>query len=424
MFSCAICTLGCKVNQCESESIASQLKEQGYEIVDFSQKADVYVINTCCVTAEGERKSRQMVRRALSKNKNAIIAVTGCAAQRTPQTFKQIEGVKIVAGNSKKGELASLIKENLDAIKVEDLARFDKYIELDDFIAEKTRAFVKIQDGCNNFCSYCIIPYVRGRECSRRLENVVKQVKKLAENGFKEIVLTGIHLSSYGKEFNLSLADVVEAVCDIDKIKRVRLGSLEQSVITDEFLMRLKKQEKFCPQFHLSLQSGSDTVLKRMNRKYTADEFLTATKKIKKVFPLAAITTDVITGFWGETEDEFLQTKEFLKKVSFAQTHVFPYSEREGTVAAKQKDQVDKAVRAQRANELIVLCKELTDKYLSKFIGKQIEVLLETQQQDVADGISREHIRVYVKEKQAPLNEIINVKVKGLFKDGVLGERV
>ena len=424
MFSCAICTLGCKVNQCESESIASQLKEQGYEIVDFSQKADVYVINTCCVTAEGERKSRQMVRRALSKNKDALIAVTGCAAQRTPQTFKQIEGVKIVAGNSKKGELVRLIKENLDVIKVEDLARFNKYIELDDFIAEKTRAFVKIQDGCNNFCSYCIIPYVRGRECSRKLDNVVKQVKKLADNGFKEIVLTGIHLSSYGKEFDLTLADGVEAVCSVDKIKRVRLGSLEQSIITDEFLSRLKKQEKFCPQFHLSLQSGCDSVLKRMNRKYTADEFFAATERIKKVFPLAAITTDIITGFWGETEQEFLQTKEFVKKVGFAQAHVFPYSEREGTVAAKQKDQIDKALRAQRASELILLCGELTDKYLKNFIGKNVEVLLETQDNEFADGISREHIRVYLKEKQAPLNEIINVKVISVFKDGVLGERV
>lgn len=424
MYSCAIYTLGCKVNQCESESIASQLKVQGYKIVDFSQKADVYVINTCCVTAEGERKSRQMVRRALSKNKDALIAVTGCAAQRQPEVFKQIQGVKIVAGNSKKGELANLIKENIDVIKVEDLTRFDKYNELDDFIAEKTRAFVKIQDGCNNFCSYCIIPYVRGRECSRELENIIAQCKKLADNGFKEIVLTGIHLSSYGKEFNKTLADAVEAVCDIDKIKRVRLGSLEQCVITDEFLSRLKKQEKFCPQFHLSLQSGSDSVLKRMNRKYTADEFFVATQKIKEVFPLAAITTDIITGFCGETEDEFLQTKEFVKKVGFAQAHIFPYSEREGTVAAKQKGQVDKAIRAKRANELIAFCRELTDKYLNNFIGKELEVLLETQQDDIADGISREHVRVYIKENLAPLNEIVNVKVKSIFKDGVLGERI
>ncbi len=424
MYSCAICTLGCKVNQCESESIASCLLEEGYKIVDFSQKADVYVINTCCVTAEGERKSRQMVRRALSKNKNAVIAVTGCAAQRAPEKFKQIEGVKIVAGNSKKGELAKMIKENLDAIKVEDLTHFDKYVELDDFIAEKTRAFVKIQDGCNNFCSYCIIPYVRGRECSRKIENIVRQCTHLAENGFKEIVLTGIHLSSYGKEFNLTLADAVEAVCAIDKIKRVRLGSLEQSIITDEFLARLKNQEKFCPQFHLSLQSGSNSVLKRMNRKYTADEFFKAVTKIRSVFPLAAITTDIITGFVGETEEEFLQTKEFVQKVKFSQAHIFPYSEREGTLAAKQENQVDKAIRTKRANELSEVCKTLSEEYLQKFVDKDLEVLLETEEDGFADGVSREHVRVYVKGQKLPLGEIVKIKVKCLYKDGVLGERI
>lgn len=423
MYKCAIYTLGCKVNQCESESIATCLKQEGYEIVDFSQKADVYVINTCCVTAEGERKSRQIVRRAQSANKDAIIAVTGCAAQRAPEEFKKIDGVKIVAGNAQKGELAKMIKQNLDSIKVDDLTHFDKYIELDDFIAEKTRAFVKIQDGCNNFCSYCIIPYVRGRECSRKIENIVRQCTYLADNGFKEIVLTGIHLSSFGREWGINLADAVEAVCAIDKIKRVRLGSLEQSIITDEFLARVSAQEKFCPQFHLSLQSGSDTVLKRMNRKYTVDEFFSAVEKIRKVFPFAAITTDIITGFCGETDQEFEQTKDFVKKVEFAQAHIFPYSEREGTLAAKQKNQVEKVKRSQRAAELAVICKKLEEKYLSQFIGKELEVLLETEKDGIIDGVSREHVRVYIKE-DVPLGEIIKVKITKLYKDGVLGERI
>ncbi len=425
MYKCAVTSLGCKVNQCEAEAIKTQMEEMGYEIVDFNSWADIYIINTCCVTQEGERKSRQIVRRAQNLNKDAKIFVTGCASQKEPEIFKNIAGVKIVCGNSKKHLLPQMIKEALEGVFVQDMAQYDHYDEMPDSATEKTRAFIKIQDGCNNFCSYCIIPYLRGRERSRKLENIIKQSLDLRDMGFKEIVINGIHLSSYGKEwdFNPSLKDVVKEVCEIQGIERVRLGSLEPRVITSEFLNVLKECKEFCPNFHLSLQSGSDTVLKRMNRKYSTKEYLLAVKRIREVFPCASISTDIITGFPGETEQEFNETLAFVKQVGFAWVHVFPFSKREGTVAFNMPDQIEKEIKTERAHRLSEVCKEKGEEYRKQFIGKTKTVLSETNENNIQSGLTKEHILVQF--ENAPIeNEIVKIKITKVTKTGLWGERV
>ena len=425
MYKCAVTSLGCKVNQCEAEAIKTQMKDMGYEICDFSKKADVYIINTCSVTQEGERKSRQIVRRAQGLNENAIICVTGCACQKEPEIFKNIKGVKIVCGNSKKHLLPKMIKENSEGIFVEDMAKYECYDEMPDSAVEKTRAFIKVQDGCNNFCSYCIIPYLRGRERSRNIENIIKESTKLRDMGFKEIVINGIHLSSYGKEwdFKPSLKDVVSTICNIDGIERVRLGSLEPRVITDEFLKVLSENKEFCPNFHLSLQSGCDTVLKRMNRKYSTDEYFNAVQRIRKVFPQASISTDIITGFPGETDEEFNETLNFVNKVGFAWIHVFPYSKREGTVADKMPNQIEKEIKTKRAHILSALANEKGEEYRAQFIGKTKSVLAETNENNIQSGLTKEHILVQF-ESEPIENEIINVKITKVTENGLWGERI
>lgn len=425
MYKCAVTSLGCKVNQCEAEAIKTQMKDMGYEICDFSQKADVYIINTCSVTKEGERKSRQIVRRAHALNENAEIFITGCACQKEPEIFKSIKGVKIVCGNSKKHLLSKMIKEKSDGIFVEDMAKYDCYDEMPDSAVEKTRAFIKVQDGCNNFCSYCIIPYLRGRERSRKIENIIKESTKLRDMGFKEIVINGIHLSSYGKEwdFKPSLKDVVKEICQIEGIERVRLGSLEPRVITDEFLKVLSENKEFCPNFHLSLQSGSDTVLKRMNRKYSTSEYFSAVQRIRKFYPQASISTDIITGFPGETDEEFNETLDFVKKVGFAWIHVFPYSKREGTVADKMPNQIEKEIKNQRAHVLSKLANEKGEEYRAQFIGKTKSVLCETNENNIQSGLTKEHILVQF--ESAPIeNEIVKVKITKVAENGLWGERI
>lgn len=425
MYKCAVTSLGCKVNQCEAEAIKTQMKDMGYEICDFSEKADVYIINTCCVTQEGERKSRQMVRRAHTLNENAEIFVTGCACQKEPETFKNIDGVKIVCGNSKKHLLPKMIKECLNGIFVDDMAKYECYDEMPDSAVEKTRAFIKVQDGCNNFCSYCIIPYLRGRERSRNIENIIKESTKLRDMGFKEIVINGIHLSSYGKEwdFKPSLKDVVKEICQIEDIERVRLGSLEPRVITDEFLKVLSENKEFCPNFHLSLQSGSDTVLKRMNRKYSTSEYFSAVQRIRKFYPQASISTDIITGFPGETDEEFNETLDFVKKVGFAWIHVFPYSKREGTVADKMPNQIEKEIKNQRAHVLSKHANEKGEEYRAQFIGKTKSVLCETNENNIQSGLTKEHILVQFESAQIE-NEIVNIKITKVTKNGLWGERI
>lgn len=425
MYKCAVASLGCKVNQCEADALKERMGELGYEIVDFFEKADVYIINTCCVTAEGERKSRQTVRKVQNLNKEAVICVTGCAAQRAPEVFKSIVGVSIVCGNSQKHMLPQMIKEKLDDIFVDDMSRFSTYQDMPDSTSEKTRAFIKIQDGCNNFCSYCIIPYVRGRERSRNLDSIIFQCKELSKNGFKEIVINGIHLSSYGKEwdFKPDLADVVEKVCQIDGIERVRLGSLEPNVVTDEFLEKVTRHKEFCRQYHLSLQSGSNRVLKRMNRKYTVEDYFRAVERIRNNYNLSAISTDIITGFPGETEDEYNETIAFQDKIGFAWVHVFPYSVREGTVAEKMSCQLEKEVKARRARILSEKCRKNGEKYRKNFVGEIKTVLCETNENNVQQGLTEEHISVFF--ESAPIeNEFVKVKITSVTNDGLKGERI
>lgn len=425
MYKCAVTSLGCKVNQCEAEALKTEMKNAGYEICDFSEKADVYIINTCCVTKEGERKSRQIVRRAQAINENAVICVTGCAAQKEPEAFKNIKGVSIVCGNSQKHLLVQKINEKLQGIFVQDMSGYDIYDEMPDSACEKTRAFIKIQDGCNNFCSYCIIPYVRGRERSRKIESIVEQCKTLVKDGFKEIVINGIHLSSYGKEWNYKpdLADVIEAVCSLDGVQRVRLGSLEPTIITDDFLNRVTKHREFAKNYHLSLQSGCDTVLKRMNRKYTTAEYFEAVQRIRHNYPLASISTDIITGFPGETEEEFLETLEFVNKVGFAWIHIFPYSEREGTIASKMPNQVLKEVKTKRAHRLGELADKKGMEYRSQFVGKIKNVLCETNENGIQTGLIGEHIPVFF-ESPTIENEFVKVKITKVTDTGLWGERI
>ena len=423
MFKCALATLGCKVNQCETEALAREMENYGYEIVDFSAKADVYIINTCCVTAEGERKSRQLVRRAIKVNPDAIIAVTGCAAQKAPESFAKIPGVTIVAGNSKKIDLPELIQEKVPTVAVEDMSHFTCYQDMPDCSIEKTRAFIKIQDGCNNFCSYCIIPYLRGRERSRSLESIIKQCEILAKQGFKEIVINGIHLSSYGKEWGITLADVVQAVCALDGIERVRLGSLEPNVITEEFLSKVTQSEKFCRQYHLSLQSGCDRVLKNMNRKYSTKEFKQAVDLIRQNYPLSAISTDIIVGFAKETDEDFAETKAFCEEIGFAWAHIFPYSIREGTVAAKMDGQLDKETKALRAKELNEICLRQSEEYRKQFIGQIKNVLCETNKDGIQQGLTEEHLLVHFPSCPSE-NQIVKVKITQVSPDGLVGERI
>jgi threonylcarbamoyladenosine tRNA methylthiotransferase MtaB len=424
MYKCAITALGCKVNQCEAEAIKAELSGS-FEIVDFSEKADIYIINTCSVTAEGERKSRQTVRRAYSNNENAFICVTGCAAQRAPEIFKNIEGVSLVVGNSQKHLLASMIKKKLQGVFVNDMSKHCTYHDMPDSAIEKTRAFIKIQDGCNNFCTYCIIPYLRGRECSRQRESILKECINLRDQGYKEIVLNGIHLSSYGKEwgYKTDLGDIVEDICNIEGIERVRLGSLEPNVITEEFLNKVTRHKEFMRHYHLSLQSGCDTVLKRMNRKYTSEEYLNAVALIKKNYSLSAISTDIIVGFPGETEEEYNKTLEFVKKAGFAWVHVFPYSVREGTVAAGMKDQNDKHVKAERASKLSALTREIGIDYRKQFVGMVKSVLCETNSSGIQSGLIDEHIPVLFESERLE-NEIVNVKITKVTDDGLWGERI
>jgi len=432
---CALTTLGCKVNQCDTQALQALMQQAGYEIVDFEEVADVYIINTCSVTAIGEKKSRQMIHRAKRTNPNAIIAVTGCYAQRAAAEVLAIEGVSLVIGTSNRSNIALLIekaqveKGNF-VIEIANEKDFEELPDLDN--SSKTRAFIKIQDGCDNFCSYCIIPYVRGRVRSRDMASILKQAKELAANGYKEIVLNGIHLSSYGKTRSdltlgneqsiYSLADVIEQISEIKGIRRIRLGSLEPRIISEEFVQRLEMQKKLCPNFHLSLQSGSDSVLGRMNRKYTTAEYENAVALLRKSFPNAAISTDIIVGFPNETQEEFLQTLIFVEKIGFAWVHVFAYSKREGTRAAQMEGQLSNKAKQERAGQLSELCKKQGEIYRSGFIGKSVEVLCENFETGTQNGLTREHLQVEFKCKENLSNTFVNIKITGVTESGLLGE--
>ena len=367
--------------------MAEQFIDNNYEIVNFEEFADVYIINTCTVTNMSDRKSRQIIRRAKQINPNSILVATGCYAQTAKEELEKITDIDLIVGNTEKKDIVKIVEEyrdnkNRERVKMSDINKQKEFVDFGSVTyTEKTRAVIKVQDGCNNFCSYCIIPYAKGRVRSRKLESVVKEITEIAAKGIKEVVITGIHVASYGIDFdnNTRLIDLLEAIQKIDGIKRIRLGSLEPNIITEEFVNRLKKVTKMCDHFHLSLQSGCDETLKRMNRKYTAETFEKEVNLLRKTFPDVALTTDVIVGFPGETEEEFNETYKYLSKIRFTKLHVFKYSPRKGTVAAKMKNQIDSTVKEKRSHKLIELSNECEIEFLDRYVGKELKVLFEKQ---------------------------------------------
>ncbi len=429
MRKAALHNLGCKVNSYETEAMQQLLEAAGYEIVDFEDQADVYIINTCSVTNMADKKSRQMLHRAKAKNPDAVVVAAGCYVQAAGEKLKEDEAIDLVIGNNKKADLIPLLEECLAGREVTDsiidISATHEYESL--HIAKQadhTRAFIKVQDGCNQFCSYCIIPYTRGRVRSRRPEDVVSEVLELTANGYQEIVLTGIHLSSYGVDFkgeNIDFLYLIKLLHEIEGVKRLRFGSLEPRVITEEFAKELSKLDKICPHFHLSLQSGCDETLKRMNRHYTADEYYNGCEILRKYFKNPAITTDVIVGFAGETEEEFAATKEFLEKVNFYEMHVFKYSRRAGTRADKMPNQVPEQIKTKRSAELLALEAEMSRKYRESFLGQETEVLLEEpvtiNGEQYMIGHTKEYVKVVV-----PLDETRPEIAKNNFVTGVMKE--
>ena len=404
-------TLGCKVNSCESASLMTGLNELGYQTSDELGFADLYIINTCAVTAEAEKKSRQTVARVKKFNPNAKIIVTGCASQKSPQDFLKKEGVTLVTGTNSKDKIINCL-ETCGNIVWEDAEYYEKYIPTN---PDKTRAYVKVQDGCNNFCSYCIIPYLRGRSRSRQPEKVLEELNVLSP---VEAVITGINLSAYNYE-NIGLKGLIDRLSEADC--RIRLGSLEVGVITEEFLLSLKNLKNFAPHFHLSLQSGSNAVLKSMNRKYTREEYLSRCELIKKHFPNCAITTDVIVGYSTETESDFLDSMDLCKRVGFADIHCFPYSKREGTVGAKLKE-LPPSVKDQRMDEILALKKELKSNFINANLGKVLEVVPEDKEGEYVVGYTENYIKVYL--SRSPEKKIVKVKLLSAFLEGALAEIV
>ena len=401
MKKAAFYTLGCKVNQYETQAMAEMFEKEGYTICNFSEIADVYVVNSCTVTAIGDKKSRQAIRRAKRLNPNSVSVLTGCYAQKLTDDEIRSLGADIVLGTGKRNEIIdavnNFLKTGEECAKVDKLSMHREFEETPvKTFDEKTRGMIKIQDGCNRFCSYCIIPDVRGPVRSRKMESILSEAERLAASGFKEIVLAGIQVAAYGSDNSEgTLADVIVNVSEIDGIERIRLSSLEVVAITDEFLKKTSATGKLCPSFHLSLQSGSKSVLQRMNRRYTPDEYFEAVNLIRKYFLDAAITTDMIVGFPGETEEEFTESYNFARKVKFAKIHTFPYSKREGTTAAEMAGQLDKGVKDERAAKLIKLGEQLHNEFINQNIGKIHKVLFEQKNRDGDfEGYTENYIKV------------------------------
>ena len=418
----ALHNLGCKVNAYETEAMQELLEKEGYEIVPFKEGADIYIINTCTVTNMADRKSRQMLHLAKKMNPNAIVVAAGCYVQAKSESKETDESIDIIIGNNKKQDLISILKEyqeKHDGIQKEiiDINHTKEYEELHlSKTAEHTRAYLKVQDGCNQFCTYCIIPYARGRVRSREKENVVAEVKQLVANGYQEVVLTGIHLSSYGVDLQgEDLLSLILAVNEIEGLKRIRLGSLEPRIITEEFAKTISGLEKICPHFHLSLQSGCNGTLKRMNRRYTAEEYFEKCELLRKYFDNPALTTDVIVGFPGETEEEFEESRAFVEKVNFYETHIFKYSRREGTKAAVMENQVPEQIKTKRSNILLELDERKRKEYEEKFIGKTVEVLMEEEVEKEGKcyqtGHTKEYIKVALKGDENMQNQLVKIKI-------------
>lgn len=460
MKNVALHNLGCKVNSYEIEVMQQKLSENGYSIVPFAPGADIYIINTCTVTNIADRKSRQMLHKAKKMNPNAVVVAVGCYVQTGSDTIKKDDCIDLAIGNNRKKDIVGILEQFLkereeDEQKADktladttivDINHTDEYEEMQLYhAAEHTRAYIKIQDGCNQFCSYCIIPYARGRVRSRKPEDVLKEIRRLTENGYKEVVVTGIHLSSYGLDFlKKETGDYLEGIGDIreavykkgflltlleemqqiEGLERIRLGSLEPRIITEDFAKRLSQMDKICPHFHLSLQSGCDSVLKRMNRHYTAKEYLEKVQILRKYFSHPAITTDIITGFPQETDDEFAQTVDFVKEVDFYETHIFRYSKRQGTVAAKMDGQLTDAVKAARSDVLLKLARENGEKYRKQFVDTEVEVLFEESKEINGKrymvGYTKEYVQVAAQTGQNLENKLIRGKVTGFLTEEIL----
>lgn len=399
---------GCKVNQYETNAMEQQFIQNGYKIVENTEKADIYVINTCTVTNMADRKSRQMLRRVKEINQSAVIVVCGCYAQVAKKELEQIPEVDIILGINEKNKIVQIVEEYLankdNIIEVADVSKQKEFLDFGDVTyTEKNRAVIKVQDGCNMFCSYCLIPYARGRIRSRKIENVVSEIEKIAKQGIKEVVITGIHVASYGKDFengNIRLINLLEEINKIEGIARIRLSSLEPTIVDEEFAQRLSKLEKICDHFHLSLQSGCDATLKRMNRKYTTARYKEATEILRKFYQNANFTTDVIVGFPGETDEEFDQTYQFLKEIGFYKMHIFKYSPRKGTVAEKLPNQVDGNIKEERSKKLIELSNNMQNEKNSQYIGKTVKVLFEEYENGYYKGHTTNYMVVKVKEKE------------------------
>lgn len=432
MRTAALHNLGCKVNSYETEAMQQLLEEAGYEIVPFHEKADVYIINTCSVTNIADRKSRQMLHRAKKQNPDAVVVAAGCYVQAAAEELKEDLAVDVIIGNNKKQDLVPILeeyfKDKSDSSHVIEISETHEYERLSIHkIADHTRAFLKVQDGCNQFCSYCIIPYTRGRVRSRRPDEVVAEVRELAAAGYQEVVLTGIHLSSYGVDFKEeekkeNLLSLIKQVHEVEGIRRIRLGSLEPRIITEEFAQALASMPKFCPHFHLSLQSGCDKTLKRMNRHYTTEEYAAGCEILRRYFDNPAITTDVIVGFPGETEEEFEETKAFLERIGFYEMHIFKYSRRAGTRADRMPEQVPEQIKNVRSEALLLLEKQMSKAYRESFLGKKKTVLLEEKTEIGGRAYMIGHTMEYVKAVVPYADDLKNKMTEGILTEALNDE--
>ena len=429
----AFATLGCRVNFYESEAMAEKFIREGYEVVDFDTFADVYVINTCTVTNMGDKKSRQIISRARRSNPEAIIAAVGCYSQMSPKEVSAIEGVDVVLGTRNKGDVVYYVnkakEEGQPQVHVEGVLKNKKFEDLKiEEYQDKTRAFLKIQDGCNRFCTFCTIPYARGSVCSKDPNKVIAEVKELAANGFKEVILSGIHTASYGLDLEgtVNLLTIIEDIEAIDGIERIRIGSLEPGFFSEENIEKIKSFKKLCPHFHLSLQSGCNTVLKRMNRRYSAEEYKMAVENIRKALPDVSITTDVIVGFPGETEEEFNETYKFLQDIKLTKTHVFKYSPRKGTKAADMPNQIDGKTKDERSKLLIELSNKNEHDFIEKFVGREMDILVEKELKDrpnIYEGYTRNYIKVEIDCMAADITgKIVDIKIEKAEGEYAIGD--
>lgn len=435
-------TLGCKVNQYETNAMAQKFLEKGYQIIEEITpenediKPDICIINTCTVTNMSDRKSRQMLRRMKEKNPETIVVAVGCYAQVAKEELAKIPEIDLVLGNNEKVEVVKHVEEyinnNINNVELDDVMYSKEFSDFGDVTyTEKTRAVIKIQDGCDRFCSYCIIPYARGRVRSRKPESIISEITQIASKGIKEVVITGIHIASYGKDFAMSkdsklanyrLIDLLEKINEIQGIQRIRLGSIEPLLITEEFVERLKKLEKICHHFHLSLQSGCDETLKRMNRRYTTEQFKEIVRLLRNAYKDVNLTTDIIVGFPGETDEEFNKTYQFLKEIKFYKMHVFKYSPRKGTKAAVMPNQISGDIKEKRSRELLELSNENELEYNQKYTGNEVEVLFEEEKEKIYKGHTQNYILVYCQTDKKIDNKIEKVICKKAEQDHILGE--